>query len=634
MNFQTSAGTAPDEGRRLRREAVVIRFAGDSGDGIQSAGNQFGIEAALAGNDLSTYPDYPSEIRAPAGTTYGVSSFQIQIASQEIHTPGDKLDCLVAFNPAALKVHLVDLKPGGVLIVDAGAFKAAGLKKAGYDHDPLSEDHADELADYRLLNVDISTLTRETVAAIPDIDVSSKKDALKARNMWVLGLVLWLYGRDKHATLEWIDKKFGTKPLVRAVNFAAVEAGYAFGATALLPSGLEPVTIEPAKAAPGLYRTATGAETTAYGLAAGALKQGLLPVYCSYPITPATTMLHTLARLGEEAGIRTFQAEDEIAAICAAIGASYAGGLGMTGTSGPGMALKSEGFGLAVAAELPLVIVNVQRGGPSTGLPTKVEQSDLLQAVAGRHGDAPMPVIAMRAPSEGFDIAVEAARIAVKYMTPVIVLSDGYIANAAEPWKIPSLTDLPDRRLQRGDAHGIQPFARDPQTLARPWIVPGMAGGVHRLGGLERQDGSGEVSYDPKNHERMTELRMKKIDGIAEDIPLQEVDLGAETGDIAVLGWGSTYGAITDAVEKLVAEGLSVSHIHLRYIHPFPRNLPELLKGFKKVIVPELNTGQLTMLLRAKTLLPIEAVTKVAGRPFQIGEVETAIRAALSEMSS
>ena len=631
MDIQTSAKTATNETRPAERNAVVIRFAGDSGDGIQAAGNQFGIEAALAGNDLATFPDYPSEIRAPAGTTFGVSSFQIQFSSQEIHTPGDKLDCLIALNPAALKVHLRDLKPGGTLVADAGAFKAGSLKKAGYETDPLEDGSLDP---YRLLAIDISTLTRETVAAIPDIDVTSKKDALKARNMWVLGLVLWLYGRDHEATLEWIDKKFASKPVVQAVNKAAVTAGNAFGATMQLPDALEPTVIAPAPAVSGKYRTASGAETTAYGLVAGALKHGLLPVYCSYPITPATTILHTLARLGEEAGIRTFQAEDEIAAICAAIGASYAGGLGITGTSGPGMALKAEGLGLAVAAELPLVIVNVQRAGPSTGLPTKVEQSDLLQAVAGRHGDAPMPVIAIQSPSDCYDVCVEASRIAVKFMTPVTVMADGYIANASEPWRLPELDDLPPHRIDRGDGHDLLPFSRDPETLARPWIVPGMPGGIHRLGGLERKNETGEVSYDPDNHEVMTRLRKEKIDGIANDIPEQEVTLGANTGDVAVVGWGSTFGAITDAVGNMIDAGHAVSHIHLRYLHPLPRNITELLSGFKKVILPELNTGQLTMLLRAHTLLPIEDITKIAGRPFGVGELEDAIRKALEEVSS
>jgi len=631
MDVQIAKDTAVPKTRRRQRDAVVIRFAGDSGDGIQSAGSQFGIEAALAGNDLATFPDYPSEIRAPAGTTFGVSSFQIQISSHEIHTPGDKLDCLVALNPAALKVHVGDLKPGGVLIVDSGTFKDALLKKAGYEANPLDGDDLDR---YQLLSIDISTMTRETVAAIPDIDVTSKKDALKARNMWVLGLVLWLYGRDRQATLQWIDKKFGKKPVVRAVNSAAVEAGFAFGATMQLPDALEPETVAPAPATPGLYRTVTGAEAIAYGLVAGALQQGLLPVYCSYPITPASTILHTLARLGEAAGIRTFQAEDEIAAVCAAIGASYAGGLGITGTSGPGMALKAEGFGLAVAAELPVVIVNVQRAGPSTGLPTKVEQSDLLQAIAGRHGDAPMPVIAMRSPSDCYDVTVEATRLAVKYMTPVIVLADGYIANAAEPWQVPALGELPPHRREHDDAHGVAPFSRDPETLARPWLVPGTPGGIHRLGGLERKAESGEVSYDSDNHQVMTRLRKQKIDGIANDIPAQEITAGADAGDVVVVGWGSTYGAITDAVENLHAEGLAVGHVHLRHIHPFPRNLTELLSRFKTVVVPELNTGQLSLLLRAHTLMPVIEISKVAGRPFGVHELEADIRAIVEEASS
>ena len=532
-------------------------------------------------------------------------------------------------------MHLPDLEPGGLLIVDTGAFKPATLRKAGYEKDPLEDEALDR---YRLLDVDVSTMTRETVAAIPDIDVTSKKDALKARNMWVLGLVLWLYGRDRKATLEWIDKKFGGKQIVKAVNSAAVEAGYAFGATMQLPSGLEPATVAAAPAAEGLYRTATGAETIAYGVVAGALKHGLQPVYCSYPITPATTILHTLAKLGEDAGVRTFQAEDEIAAVCAAIGASYAGSLGITGTSGPGMALKSEGLGLAVASELPLVVVNVQRAGPSTGLPTKVEQSDLLQAIAGRHGDAPMPVLAVQSPSDGFAVAIEAANIAVKFMTPVIVLSDGFIANASEPWRLPSLDDLPDGHVGRGNGNGngdgLMPFARDAATLSRPWVVPGVKGGIHRLGGLERKNVSGEVSYDADNHQEMTDLRMRKIAGIADHIPEQQVSLGAESGDVAVLGWGSTYGAITDAVGRLLDEGRAVSHIHLRYLHPFPRNLSALLSGYKKIVVPELNTGQLAKMIQAEMLLPVESVTKVAGKPFRVREIEAAIRSALAEVTS
>ena len=631
MNIQSIPdNTAPSSGRATR-EAVVIRFAGDSGDGIQSAGSQFGLEAALAGNDLATFPDFPSEIRAPAGSPAGVSSFQIQFSAKEIHTPGDRLDCLVALNPAALTVHLKDLLPGGLLIVDAGAFRGGALKKAGYETDPLEDG---SLEAYRVLAVDISKMTKETVGALEDVDVTSKKDALKARNMWVLGLVYWLFGRDRQATLEWIDRKFAKKPTVRSVNRAAVEAGYAFGATVQLPSGIDLVTVPPTDAEPGLYRTITGGEAIAYGLVAGAHAHGLDPVYCSYPITPASTMLHALAKLGETIGVKTFQAEDEIAAVCAAIGASYAGSLGITGTSGPGMALKAEALGLAVGTELPMVIVNVQRGGPSTGLPTKVEQADLYQAAYGRHGDSPMPVIAVRSPDNAFDVTLEAVRLAVTFMTPVVVMSDGYIANASEPWRIPTLADLPRGTVRRDIDGHLEPFRRDEKTLARPWVVPGMKGGIHRLGGLERKNVTGEVSYDAQNHQTMTDLRVAKIAGIADFIPEQEVTRGADEGDVAVVSWGSTYGAVTDAVARMVAAGHKVSHIHLTYLVPFPRNLGDLLSRFKRVLVPELNTGQLVNMIRAQYMIPAVPVSKVAGQPFHISEIEAAVEKALEEVRS
>lgn len=623
----------PQEGReqplyqRRQVKRVTIRFAGDSGDGIQAAGTQFSLETALAGNDLATFPDFPSEIRAPSGSTYGVSSYQVQLSSEPIHTPGDQLDVLVAFNPAALKTNARDVKKGGLIITDCGGFTERALIKAGYAGNPMEDG---SLSDYQSFCLDISKMVREVVASLPDVDASSRKDALRAKNMWALGLILWFFGRDRSATLEWIARKFADKPDIAVINRAALDAGFAFGATAELPQGLEPVQVPPATHEAGTYRTITGTEAVVFGLAAGALDHGLSAVYCSYPITPASNMLHGLAKLGEAAGIRTFQAEDEIAAICAAIGASYAGEIGITGTSGPGMALKTEALGLAMAAELPLVIINVQRGGPSTGLPTKAEQSDLFQAVMGRNADTPVVVLAVPSPAKGFDVAQEAIRLAIQYMTPVIVLSDGYLANASEAWRLPELPEAPRHGVSNRMAPAdYAPFRRDPATLARSWVVPGTPGGIHRLGGLERKDVSGEVSYDPDNHERMTELRCRKIMSVADSIPEQKITLGEATGDVAVVGWGSTYGPITDAVTQLREDGVRVSHIHLTHIWPLPRNLGELLKGFRKIIVPEMNMGQLVTLLRAQYLLPAQAVHKVTGQPFKVAEIEAAVRRAL-----
>ena len=631
MTVQGSATTSAEPVRRTV-ESVVIRFAGDSGDGIQVTGGQFGEEAAIGGSDIATFPDYPSEIRAPQGSVAGVSSYQIQISGHDIHTPGDRLDALVAFNPAALKAALKDLKPDGILIADAGAFTKRNLQKAGYEENPLDDG---TLSAYRVLAPDISTLTKAVVDGLPDIDVTSKKEALRAKNMWALGLVLWLYGRGTRVTRDWIEKKFANKPEVMKINSAALEAGFHYGDTVELPTTIEPVAVPPARLISGEYRAVTGADAVVFGLIAGAERLGLEPVYCSYPITPASTMLHLLAKLGGEQGVRIFQAEDEIAAACAAIGASYAGGLGITGTSGPGMALKTEALGLAVAAELPLVVVNVQRGGPSTGLPTKTEQSDLYQAVMGRNGDTPLAVLAVSSPSDGFDTAMEAVRIAVDYMTPVVVLTDGFIANASEPWRIPDL-DAFDRAT--GDPHavpdGFKPYMRDPDTLKRPWVVPGTPGVIHRIGGLEREDGSGAVSYDPDNHQRMTDLRRDKILGLAKAIPDQAVSLGENSGDIAVVGWGSTFGPITDAVERLIANGRRVSHIHLRHIWPLPKNLKTLLSGFKRVLVPELNTGQLVTLIRAETLIDARSLSKVSGRPFAVDEIIAGVEAALGEVEA
>lgn len=617
-----------DEHRRTLKE-VTVRIAGDSGDGIQTAGAQFTLETALAGNDLATFPDFPSEIRAPAGTIYGVSSYQVHLSSEPIHTPGDQLDVLVAFNPAALKTNVRDVKKGGLIITDCGGFTERAIAKAGYNSNPLEDG---SLSGYQRFCLDISKMVREVIAELPDAGASSHKDVLRAKNMWVLGLILWFFGRDRRATLDWIARKFADKPDIAAINRAALEAGYAFGATAELPQGLEPVQVPPAAHEPGTYRTITGTEALVFGLAAGALDHGLTAVYCSYPITPATNILHGLAKLGEAAGIRTFQAEDEIAAVCAAIGASYAGQIGITGTSGPGMALKTEALGLAVAAELPLVVIDVQRGGPSTGLPTKSEQSDLFQAVMGRNADTPLVVLAIPSPAAGFEVAQEAIRLAITYMTPVIVLSDGYLANASETWRLPDLPERPRHPVcSRVAPADFAPFRRDETTLARPWVAPGTPGGIHRLGGLERKDVTGEVSYDPDNHQRMTELRCRKIMGIAHALPEQEVTQGEAHGDVAVVGWGSTYGPIFDAVRRLRGEAKKVSHIHLTHLWPLPPGLGTLLKNFRKVIVPEMNMGQLVTLLRAQFLVPAEAIHKVSGQPFKITEIEAAVRRALEE---
>jgi 2-oxoglutarate/2-oxoacid ferredoxin oxidoreductase subunit alpha len=614
--------------RTRSADHVVIRFAGDSGDGIQAAGTQFSLETALAGNSLATFPDFPAEIRAPVGTLAGVSSFQVQFSSELVRTPGDQLDVLVAFNPAALKANLIEVKKGGYVITDAGGFNARALKKAGYEVSPFEDG---TLEGYQHFDIDISKLVTELVNALPDVSTSSRKTALRARNLWALGAVLWMFDRDRQATRDWIGKKFAKNPETVAINQAALDAGYKFGATVLLPQGLEPISVAPARQETGTYRSITGTDAIALGLVAGALDHGLSPVYCSYPITPASNMLHALTRLGAKAGVRTFQAEDEIAAICAALGASYAGQLGITGTSGPGMALKTEALGLAAAAELPLVIINTQRGGPSTGLPTKAEQSDLYQAVLGRNGDTMLPVLSASSPSSAYEMAQEAIRIAVKYMTPVILLSDGYVANASEPWKIPELPVAPRYPVEHTLPDNFAPFRRDPQTLSRPWVVPGVAGGVHRLGGLERKDVTGEVSYDPANHQRMTDLRRSKILGIATDIPEQQIASGESSGGLAVVGWGLTYGPISDALTGLRAKGVYASHIHLSHMWPFPRNLGKLLKGFRHVLVAEQNTGQLVTLLRAEYLIDARSLNKVTGQPFKVAEIEDAVCRALLE---
>jgi 2-oxoglutarate ferredoxin oxidoreductase subunit alpha len=620
--------SAPDARGVLPREirdAVVIRFAGDSGDGMQLTGTQFSLEAALAGSDIATFPDYPAEIRAPAGTTYGVSAFQIHFGGGDLTTPGDEPDVLVALNPAALKVNYPDLRVGGLVVVDTGAFTKRNLEKAGYTTSPLDDD---TLAPYQVLKLDITTRTADAVEPFG----LGAKAALRSRNMWTLGLMLWMFGQDRAGTAQWIAKKFAKEPTIAEANVAALTAGYAFGDTVEMSSELVGYTVAKAEVAPGVYRTVTGTETTAWGIIAGARAAGLDRIlFGSYPITPASPLLHTMARL-KAYGVIMFQAEDEIAAICAAIGGSYAGSLGVTSSSGPGIALKGEALGLAVAAELPLVVVNSQRAGPSTGLPTKTEQSDLYQAVYGRNGDAPLPVVAAATPADCYEVAVEAVRLAVTYMTPVIMLIDGYLANAAEPWLLPDPDDAPAFPVRhRTEPEGFQPFARDPKTLARPWAIPGTPELTHRIGGIERDARTGHISYAPDNHQRMTDLRHAKIAGIANAIPEQDVQVGERAGAMAVVGWGSTYGPIYQAVRRLRAEGMRVSHLHLRYLNPFPRNLGELLAGFDRVMVPEMNAGQLVTILRSTYLVPAEGLNQVTGKPFKVADIASAVRARLEQ---
>jgi 2-oxoglutarate ferredoxin oxidoreductase subunit alpha len=616
----TTAAAPPTS--RTPKDAVVIRFAGDSGDGMQITGSEFTVETALAGNDLSTFPDFPAEIRAPAGTTFGVSAFQIHFGSTEVMTAGDELDALIAMNPAALKVNLADLRHGGILLCDTATFTPRNLTKAGYQFNPLEDG---SLTDYRLLKLDVTRLNAE---AVKPFDLGAK-DAVRCRNMWTLGLMLWMFGRERQATIEWLQKKFAKKPAIAGANVAALNAGHAFGETAEL-SSIGGFTVAPAKAAPGTYRTVTGTEALAWGIVAGA-QAARLPriVMASYPITPSSPVLHTLAGL-KQFGVVTFQAEDEIAAICAAIGAAYGGALGVTSSSGPGIALKTEAIGLAVMTELPVIVINNQRGGPSTGLPTKTEQSDLYQAVYGRNADTPLPVIATATPSDCFEVAMEAVRLATKYMTPVMLLTDGYLANASEPWRIPSIGSLPSYPVTfHTDPDGFQPYLRDPETLSRVWAVPGTPGLEHRIGGIEKDYHTGHISYEPENHQLMTDTRAAKIAGIANDIPLQEVALGADRGRLAVVGWGSTYGPIHQAVGQLRQEGADVAHIHIRYLKPFPRNLGDLLRRYQRIVVPEMNNGQLVTVLRAEYLVPAEKLSKVTGKPFKIVELVEAIRSHL-----
>ncbi|WP_324260656.1 2-oxoacid:acceptor oxidoreductase subunit alpha [Altererythrobacter sp. H2] len=605
-------------------ESVVVRFAGDSGDGMQLTGGQFTLSSALAGNDFATFPDFPAEIRAPQGTLFGVSAFQINFGSREISTAGDAPDVLVAMNPAALKTNLPALKPGGLVIIDTGEFTKRNLEKAKYEVNPLEDD---TLARHDVLKLDISAMTIEAVKPFG----LGNKDALRCKNMWTLGLALWMFDRERAPLHEWLKGKFRNKPELAEANIAALDAGHAYGETAELAGPLRQVHLDPVPTNPGLYRTVTGAEAVSLGLVAGARLLRLPMFFGGYPITPASAILHHLARL-KEFNVTTFQAEDEIAAICAAIGASYAGSLGVTSSSGPGIALKGEAMGLAIMTELPLVIVNSQRGGPSTGLPTKTEQSDLYQAVYGRNGDAPMPVIAARSPTDSFECAIEACRIAVQYMTPVMLLTDGYIANASEPWKVPDpdhferfpaqfLTEPNGPADENGKA-ALLPYKRN-ELGGRPWIKPGTPGLMHRIGGIEKQVDTGHIDYSPGNHQAMTDARMGKIANIK--VRDQQVALGEKTGRLAVVGWGSTYGPIHQAVARARKAGHDVSHIHVRHIWPLPANLGDLLRGFDKVLVPEMNTGQFKTILRDQYLIDAQPLTKTSGQPFTIAELEAAI---------
>ena len=609
-------------------EAMVVRFAGDSGDGMQITGGQFMLSTALAGNALATFPDFPAEIRAPQGTTFGVSAFQINFGSTAVETAGDAPDVLMAMNPAALKVNLTELRPGGLIIADSGAFDERNLEKAGYAANPL-EDHT--LSRFQVVAFDITRLTLDAVKPFG----LTNREALRCKNMWALGLVLWMFDRDRRPLGEWLKTKFGANSEVLAnANIAALNAGHAHGEIVELGRPLRQFRVPPAEMPPGLYRTATGGEALALGLVAGSQLAGLPMFLGSYPITPASPILHHLARL-KEYDVTTFQAEDEIAAICSAIGASYAGHLGVTSSSGPGVALKGEALGLAIMSELPLVVVNCQRGGPSTGLPTKTEQSDLYQAVYGRNGDAPLVVLASRSPTDCFDVAIEAVRLAVQFMTPVILLTDGYIANAAEPWRVPDLAAyeaFPTEFFSDVPVEGrINPYRRDPKTLKRVWIKPGTAGLTHRIGGIEKSFSTGEINYEASNHQRMTDTRKAKIDGIREFIPQQEVSLGTAGGRLAVVGWGSTYGPITQAVRRMRARGFDVSHIHIRHLWPLPKNLGTLLRGYERILVPEMNTGQLKTVLRDQYLVDARPFSKVSGQPFKIAEIEAAIEQTLAQ---
>ncbi|MET9063509.1 2-oxoacid:acceptor oxidoreductase subunit alpha [Streptosporangium sandarakinum] len=603
-------------------DRVIIRFAGDSGDGMQLTGDRFTAGTAEFGNDLSTLPNFPAEIRAPAGTLPGVSSFQLHFADHDILTPGDAPNVLVAMNPAALKANLPDLPRGGDIIANTDEFTKRNLQKVGYTANPLEDD---SLAEWRVHAVPLTSLT---VKALEGFDLS-KKDAERSKNMFALGLLSWLYHRPTEATVQFLETKFAKKPDIAKANIAAFQAGWNYGETT--ESFSVSYEVKPAKLAPGVYRNISGNQALAYGLIAASVRSGLPLFLGSYPITPASDILHELSK-HKRFGIRTFQAEDEIAGVGAALGAAFGGALGVTTTSGPGVALKAETVGLAVTTELPLVVVDVQRAGPSTGMPTKTEQTDLLMAMYGRNGESPVPIVAPATPSDCFDAAVEAARIAVKYRTPVMLLSDGYLANGSEPWKVPSAAELPDISVDFAtapngeDGTTFLPFARDPETLARPWAIPGTAGLEHRIGGIEKADGTGNISYDPNNHDKMVRLRQAKIDGIAADIPALEVDDPDGDARVLVLGWGSTYGPIAAAVRRIRKSGGKVAQAHLRHLNPLPANTGEVLRSYDKVLLPEINLGQLALLLRARFLVDVISYNRVRGLPFKAEELASVIQ--------
>ncbi len=601
-----------------KREVIdkaVIRFCGDSGDGMQITGSQFTNTVALYGNDLATFPDYPAEIRAPAGTLPGVSGFQVHFSSSAVYTPGDAVDALIAMNPAALKMNLPDLRKNGILIVNLDDFKETDLRKAQITQNPL-EDHS--LDGYRLFAVELTRLTR---AALKELGLDAKT-VDRCKNFFALGMCYWLYNRPMDSTVRWLEDKFKSKPQLVQANKLALQGGYSYcEATEAFQISYE---IPPAKLEPGLYRNISGNTALALGFVAASQKAGIPLFLGSYPITPASDILHELS-MYKDFGVITFQAEDEIAAITSAIGAAYAGALGITTTSGPGMALKTEALGLAVAVELPLVVCDIQRGGPSTGLPTKTEQADLLQALFGRNSEAPIPVLAPSTPGDCFWIALEASRIAVQHMLPVIILSDGYLANGAEPWKIPKSAELPEFKVKfETNPVDFHPYRRNPETLARPWAIPGTPGLEHRIGGIEKQDVTGNINYEPLNHEHMVRLRAEKVELIANDIPEAVVE-GDQSGDLLIVAWGSTRGPITAAVNAQRASGKRIGHVHLRYLNPFPRNLGDILKRFKQVLVPEMNMGQLLMVLRAKFLVDAQGYNKIQGKPFKETEIEQKI---------
>jgi len=617
MSTATSKGRPTDQQSGKQVEELVqaaVRFAGDSGDGMQLVGGQFTSASAVFGNDVATFPDYPAEIRAPMGTLAGVSGFQINFASRDIYTPGDRVDVLVAMNPAALKVNLKDMAEGGTIIVNVDEFDEASLRRAQYDANPLE---TGELSRYRVYPV---PMTQQTLEAVRETGLGPR-DAGRCKNFYALGLVCWLFERPLEPTRRWINAKFARTPAVARANLLALEAGYAFGETAEMFS--QRYRIRPARLAPGTYRNLTGNQALALGLVTAARLAGKPLFYGSYPITPASEILHDLATY-KHFDVRVFQAEDEIAAMAAVVGAAFAGAIAATGTSGPGMALKQEALSLGVMTELPMVVVNVQRGGPSTGLPTKTEQADLWQAVMGRHGECPLPVLAAQSPADCFWAAIEAVRIAVQYMTPVVLLSDGYLANSSEPWRVPGKSDLPTIEIVHAtDPATFRPYARDAHG-ARPWAIPGTPGLEHRVGGLEKADVTGEVCYVPENHQRMTELRAQKVANVVQDVPDQAV-FGAPEGELLVVSWGGTFGAVRTAVEQAREKGRSVSHAHLRWLNPMPRNLGDVLRRFRRILVCELNLGQLQWLLRARYLVDAQGLHKVQGRPFRVGEITARI---------